>query len=336
MLALALLQMLVSVIRFVDGPVPAVTEMNSLFLVLCWLDLMVLCLVEILSYVRWHRRAVEEAESRGTLYPTKSHRLLQGGSLILVTVGLLLWIGSTVGSRMFSITVASLVYMGVLILIVHGCSKLLKKWKVSAQMNILITILVDVGLAFAMITCISVLVVQNDWGVPKPVDTYEVHGITMRVYEDELPLQVEDLMDVTSEDYSRKLQTSKTVLAERYICDQEHRRDRQEQPDLNYTLVICRVGWLTDHCWNSWIKDLGGIREDVPPKVDRQVAPSYYDWLKAEDPIPWGADVVYRRYFDEDPTSTWLIRWGDRFVKLRFDEELTDQQKAVIGDLLKP
>ena len=333
-LALALLQMLVSVIRFVDGPVPAVTEMNSLFLVLCWADLMVLCLVEITSYVRWHRRAVEEAESSGILYPTRSHRFLQGFSLLLVTGGLLLWVGSPVGSRMFSITVASLIYMGILIVLVHGCSNLLKKWKVSAQMNILITILVDVGLAIAMITCISALVIRNDWGVPKPVDTYEVHGITMRVYEDELPLQVEDLMDVTSEDYSRQLQTSKTFLAERYICDQEHRRDRQKQPDLNYTLVVCRAGWLTDHCWNSWIKDLGGIRTESPPIADHQVASGYYDWLKAEDPTPWGADAVYRRYFEADPSATWLIRWGDTFVKLRFDEELTDGQKAVIGKLL--
>ena len=55
-----------------------------------------------------------------------------------------------------------------------------------------------------------------------------------------------------------------------------------------------------------------------------------------EDPVPWGAEAAYRRYYDEDPGDSWLLVWPGRTASVSPDAEPADTQKALISARLAP
>lgn len=55
-----------------------------------------------------------------------------------------------------------------------------------------------------------------------------------------------------------------------------------------------------------------------------------------EDPAPWGAEAVYRRYYDEDPNNSWLLVWLGRAAAVSLDDVPTEEQKALISARLAP
>ena len=55
-----------------------------------------------------------------------------------------------------------------------------------------------------------------------------------------------------------------------------------------------------------------------------------------EDPVPWGAEAAYRRYYDEDPGDSWLLVWPGRVASVSPDAEPADAQKALISTRLAP
>ena len=70
---------------------------------------------------------------------------------------------------------------------------LLKKWKVSTNTNRVVTIMVDIVLAFGMMGLITWGVLNLEIPEREPVATYEHHGLTREVYADELPVAVDPL-----------------------------------------------------------------------------------------------------------------------------------------------
>lgn len=58
-------------------------------------------------------------------------------------------------------------------------------------------------------------------------------------------------------------------------------------------------------------------------------------WQKT-DPMPWGAEAVWRRYLDGAPTDTWLLCWPGQIAELELDGEPDEAQMAVAGAALAP
>ena len=320
---LGLMQMLMWLVTFFENPIDILADYTGWFRVLCWGNLLLLCAVELISYYRWHGKAVCMAKESGILYPTKSRRGFQMISLVLVFAALILWITFMQSHRVKVITLLMFGYMVVLLTAVNGCRLLLKKWKVSTNTNRVITILVDVVLAFGMMGLLTWGVLKMDLHDRQPVDVYEYYGMTREVYADELPVAVEDLMDVDPAGYSRELKTKETVLAAIYDADQNGRRDwAGDRPNMNYRFVICKVPAWTDWLWDCWMEDY----------------PRLGDSLVEMDPGPWGAEEAYREWTGSpeggDFTYTWIVRWEDRFLRLNAYWELTTEQMEIIGNYL--
>ena len=54
------------------------------------------------------------------------------------------------------------------------------------------------------------------------------------------------------------------------------------------------------------------------------------------DAAPWGANEVYRRYYrDGEPMDRYLLCFDDRIVDFQPDWEMTPEQMAIAGELLK-
>ena len=313
---LGVLQMVMWLVELFENPVALLSDYGGLFRCVCWLNLILLCAVELVSYYRWHKKAVQAAEESGILYPTRSHRSFQAVCLASTIGSLLAYMALLQSKRVMTILLLTYVYMILMFLGVNGCRMLLKKLQVSTGTNRIVTLIVDVVLAFAMMGLLTWGVMKIDVQDREPVDTYEKYGLIREVYADELPLSVEDLVNADPAGYSKVLEVQETFLAAVYDGDQDSRGDWEvEQPDLSYRLAVSKIPVLTKWFWNGWIEDYRGVLVEI-------------------DPTPWRAAEAYRVYSGGEPGYTWYVRWEDRFVRLTAYWELTADQMAVIGEKL--
>lgn len=317
---LGLMQMTMWLVDLFENPVNVLADYTGWFRAICWCNLLALCTVEVVAYFLWHKKARRIAEETGALYPTRSRRGFQMLSLAFAFTALILWVTFMQSRRVKIITLLMYGYMVVLFAAVNGCRLLLKKWKVSTNTNRVITILVDVVLAFGMMGLLTWGVLRMDIQDRRPIATYEYHGLTREVYADELPVTVEDLLEVNVAGYSKELEAKETPLAAVYDASQRERRDMEldQQPTMDYRLAVVKIPAWTKWCWNGWIEDY--------PRGDEKLVPV--------DPAPWGAEEAYREFYGADFSYTWFIRWEDRFVRLSAYWELTEEQMAIIGEKL--
>ncbi len=132
------------------------------------------------------------------------HKAVKKGFLYAIIVVMLLGLGLTILTldgvfigivAFFSIVMVLVITVGVL-----GISKWMKKKKVSARVNGFVTFASAVILALAFTGILIWGVISNiDTFRKEPAETYEYKGHTFEVYDDELPLRIEDLMEVDLE-----------------------------------------------------------------------------------------------------------------------------------------
>ena len=319
---LGLLYTIMWLVSFFENPVGILADYGGWFRAISFVNLVLLCAVELISYYCWHKKAVAVAEETGQLHPTRSHRVFQTISLIIVIGSLLLWFLTMQSKRTKVIAAMSFFNMTLLILAVQGCQQLLKKLKVSKTKNKVITLVFDFALAFLLMGMLPNLIMRMDLSERAPVDTYVYHGSVREVYNDPLPVCVEDLLAVDPAGYSKELDVQKTVIAAIYDGSQRERRDSDlELPDLDYRLVISEIPSWTAFFWNGWIEDYAPKKSVWTP----------YRYLEEQDPEPWSAVEAQRSCNRDGEQQEWLIRWEDRFVRLTADWELTEEQMKIIA-----
>ena len=317
---LGLFQLIVWLVTFLENPALILADYGGWFRFISFANLLVLSAVELISYYTWHKKAVRLAEETGQLYPTQSHRIFQMVSLIIIVGALILWVFLMQSRRMKVTLFLSLLNMTLLVAAVQGCQELLKKLKVSKTKNKVITLTVDFVLAFLLIGMLPNWIIRMDLSDKTPVDTYVLYGRERHVYNDPLPVCVEDLLEVDPAGYSKELETKRTVLAAYYDAFQSGRRDWEtDLPWLEYRLVILEIPSWTEFCWNGWIEN---YETEMP----------FYRRLEKLDAASWKAEEAYRAFDRDGNEKEWLVRWKDRFVRLTADWELTEEQMSILAE----
>lgn len=329
LLAVAVLNAGLTVWRLSGDPIGVLSSPANLFTSLCWVLIVALVGVELVSYFRWHRKAVLAAE-QGEFLETGSHRKLQAGALALIAAGTVWFILSTAlsGSRM--ITVMSLVlffvYVPMLFLLIWGLRKWLKHMKMPAKINMIIT------LAAALVTACAFLGVmtfglifgaERGWWWKDPE-------------QDRPPLTVEDLLDPGYDGYELRCAREGTPLLGRIYVQQdppislakEDRARYKELPSINYTWVQVRAPFLYGLCLDS-------LRYDNDDREDDRVPEGSKRYYEPDDPAPWGADRAFRWIIqDIGPRDIYLLCYPDRILEVGFSWAPTPEQMAVVGETL--
>ena len=286
---LSILQMITLTGNHLSRPIELFTQTTGPFGGFVWMLLLLLSIVELTTYYRWRKKALRLAEEEGAFLPTKSHPGFQLFTLILVFGGFFLWMASL--NNTAAGLYAGIMFCAIMILfaVVNGTRLLLKKLHVSKTANKVITIAVDIVLAFTLIFGMTAWAVRSGIGQKRPVDTYEYLGREREVYADELPLYVDELMEVNRDDYSREIvQENRGLLGWAFIGFQNGRKDRgNDLPGIWYYVVEIETDWAFEICWEDRLEAYGGVtsKEEMT-----------YPWssgLVAEDPTPWGAEAVY-------------------------------------------
>ena len=305
----------------------------GLFSGVVWSLLLVICVIEVCGYFVWHKKAVKAAE-RGEFLDTRSHVRVQKAIFAVVMIGFAYWLVTTVllgTPLMRTLALVMVAYSTVLILLVNGTKEQLKRWKAPRGVNRTVTILVDFVLAFAMMGAITygVLRASRSGFFDRGLETYEYNGATFTVYHDELPLTVEDLLDIRYDGYIKEHRSEESLLLSQFVMRQHPRFDAEhykEMPNLEYTITEVRLPFLYEFCKNSLLNE----RKDEV--VNGQVVfAEHYDPV---DPAPWRANEAYQLYWSSGYLDKYLLCYESRIIELSLFEEPTPEQMAIAAEKL--
>lgn len=150
--------------------------------------------------------------------------------------------------------------------------------------------------------------------------------MTWVIHQDELPLVVEDLVDVDYDGYIKERRGNTSLLLGQLVMRQSPRFDADNYKDLpwlEYTITLVRVPALYDMCKDRLIYE----QETLHPVRERE--------YKSEPAEPWGANEVYRLYDSEfGVQNDYLLCYDNLLVEISFDLEPTEAQMAIVGKKL--
>lgn len=313
-------------------PVQQLSSASGLLAGLCWVLVLLLAGSELTAYYRWRARAKKAAE-RGEFLATGSRLRLQYFCLAVVAAGLFCYLLSifTSGDRVM-MAVAPLMFLGLglLIALVYGVKQTLRRRKVSASVNRAATVAAAFVLAYALIGGVTfgVLVGMRKGWFTGGQDTYQYHGSAFTVYDDALPLAVEDLTGAEyGGSYTREWRDATTFLLARYTARQHPRLDAEgytDLPRLEYTVTLVKVPALYGLCRRSLLAEYDGSDEYWRGRA-----------YTAQDAAPWGAEEAYRVTDPEyGAWDIYLLCYPDRLVEFCPSWELTPEQMALVGERL--
>lgn len=333
LLALSVLQATLFVSELLGDPIGLLSSTTQLSTGFCWALLFLICMVELCGYYRWHRKAVKAAEN-GEFLDTRSHALFQKIGLAAAVIALIyVFINViSVGDRMMqTIYTLMLAYMITLIVVVNAVKKLMKRKKASRTANLTVTLIVDVVLAFVMMGAIVFGTLKaSQAGLFNPgAETYEHNGSTWILYQDELPLYVEDLQDVKFDGYIRENRHDESIFLGQKVVRQHPRHDTGNPvnvPEMSYTLTIIKVPALYDLCKESILNK----RSDTV--VEEGII--FVDHYEEIDAAPWLAEEAYQLHWSEGILNKYLLCYEDRIVEIDFDWEPTETQMRIVAEKL--
>lgn len=321
--------------RLLKDPIDMLSSTIALLAMMCWVLMFLLIGVEVIGYLLWHRKAVLAAE-RGEFLESKSHRSLQNACLAVVTLGLAYYFVSTFVSgnqQMIVIMVVMLCFYGPgLFLLVNGIKGLLKRQKVSASVNRVVTFVGSVVLGVVLITFVTggIMGASARGWLGGDQETYEYDGRTYTLDRAPLPLALDDLLDGNFDYYTRRRQDEQTFLLGQCTVNQWPIGPVELFPEriyLDYEIILVKAPFLYDLCREAKLHERDGWS-------------SYRDegryCYESADPAPWGAEEAYRWIRGDVPSNQFLLFYPERIVEisLDWDGEPAPEQMALVGERL--
>ena len=308
-----------------NHPTDFLANPGSLSTLALWPLVSLLCATEIASYFLWRRKARRIADEEGRFTPTRGHRRLRL-TFDLLSDACLVSLFFSVSPRIALLLIGVLVVLLALQGLLAGLRHLMRCTGWSTEVNRLVTQILSFLVAFAVIGGVN-------WGAVRLIreepwrETYTWQGEKYDVHPIGLPLTLEDLTGESYEHVSRDLIETRTYFLSRQSC-----REVVGQPQLtlSYEVTDIRRPWLRDMVIRDYLENT-----DLVGYIGTHKLTIHRSW-EPEAPAAWGADAAYRRYWGSEhgPTSEFLLFYGDRIVEFKPGRELTDAQRAMVGEIL--
>ena len=330
-LILAVMQIGLATQRFSWDPLTELLSLPSMLATLSWSLDVVFWTILLGVYFHWHIRA-KKAAMDGLFLETKStdgFQFLMLGTTTLALICMYLSFGSwTV------LLVGLLMVVGILGLtaVMVWMSNCMKKRNVSAKTNRLITY--AFAIVMSLVLCggviwlvVSVRMQEND--KTAEAETYEYNGWTYYVYDDPIPLRIEDLIKTDYAGYSYEIiSDASSPLLSRYEARQKTRYDALHEPEMQYRIVHVKVSFLY-----NWVLEM------MLEEFDHNYAyPDEPDWKddRSIDSNPWGAEQAYQLYLGDEAHYRYLLCYDDRIIEIDLDWEPTTEDMAIVNQKLNP
>lgn len=320
--------------RMKDDPIEYLSNPFYLYSIPLYAALLVASIHEIIYHFVWHKKAKKAAEDDGVFLPLKSKPLASYSMLAFSALCMLLaYSGFRTSNRTI---VIALVYLAIMLLVFaigNGIKAALKRKGASRGFNLIVSTGTVTLLTFVALALLCTAIITGDftlWGEKQPIATYDINGWTMEVYDDPLPLEIEDLSDVDAI-WSKEADYQETFLASyrKYNQDFVHieGNDAGETKDLQYNIIDVKVPFLFDFMKQAILNS----RQDEVH--DDFIFTDHYEQI---DPTIWQADDAYQVYWSDSLLNTYLLCWDNRIVEIKFYWEPTPDQITIAIEKLKP
>lgn len=150
-LVAALLNGFPRVFDLIKNPITFLKTNLSLFVIFSVIIVLIMAAAELGGYFIWRARALKAARRDGSFIPTQGNRPLIFILLYLFIAAFLFLILVERNSFFSAAILISMGYYLAILILVHGISFLMKRKKVDAGTNVIVTIIMCVVLSFAMI-----------------------------------------------------------------------------------------------------------------------------------------------------------------------------------------
>ena len=330
-LVLAVMQIGLAAQRFSWDPMTELLSLPSMLATLFWILDVVFWTVLLGMYYHWHLRA-RKAAIDGQFLETKSTDRFQFiilGTSTLALICMYLSFGS-----LSTALVDILMVVGILALtgVMVWMSNRMKQRNVSAKTNRFITYAFAV--VMSLVLCggviwlvVSVRMEEND--KTAQAKTYEYNGWTYYVYDDPIPLRIEDLIETDYEGYSYEIiSDGSSPLLSRYEARQKTRHDALGEPEMQYRIVHVKASFLY-----NWVLDL------MLEEFDHNYAyPDDPNWKedRSIDPEPWGAEKAYQLLLGGEAHERYLLCYDKHIIEIDLNWTPTDNEKVIIAEKLLP
>ena len=290
---------------FYSGPAQYFSGFSWMMLPI-WCGLLAIYLLELGRYLLWYRKAKRRAEE-GLMTPSPNSGWVQVLAVVLLIIILLSWgLSSDMRGVVFTM-LAMLLGVGILSVLL---SKILKRWRVSAKVNLLITCGVSVILSLLLVGGgITTDILTRDRA--ENTATYEYEGRTFTRHTDDIPLRLEDVGYPAAED-STSLDVQRSPLVTHRVAFQRPRLDNLSREELLYVIADIKLGLLWQPSLDYYLQEAGAPAES--------------------DPAPWDCDRAWRRA--DEFGVTYVLAKGRTLVYLELETDFTHQQKALAAEKL--
>jgi len=318
--------------QLLRDPVEYLSDSFNLYQLPIWLLLLATSLYEIWMYFSWSRKAVRAAEEDGVFLSL--HSRAKVGNLLAVTAWLFVLLAFGASGTSFTFILIWGAVMFTIRLIADTILKCLKKRGAPRWVNMLLS----TGSIFLLATLFTGILVAvlvgggysfRNQEEHQPVGTYEYHGREMEIYDDPLPLVIEDLMADAKGNWSKEMDLQGTGLVVRAEYDQKPLwTEPKETQQLRYSVIDIKVPFLYDFIKQSILDS----RQDIVLEEEDRVFMDHYEPI---DPTPWGAQAAYQAWFSRSALNEYLLCWEDRIVEIKFYWEPTQEQIKTAAEILR-
>lgn len=327
--ALALVQIALQLGQLISFPLTYLSMPTNVFNWLCEIILLAMCLVETVGYFIWYRKAKAAAEN-GEFVETKGHRNAQLLFLGVICLSLLVLLCS-LEKKIVVVMLIALVGMSGMVSGIFGLHAWLKKKGHSTNTNRAVTIGATALLTLAMIPLIlvgTIGIMQSDFMKDdRVVGTCKWEGWEFDIYADEIPLKVEHLMEVDTENYSYEARPQKSPLLQKVEYSQRM-CGISDKPDLSYTVYTTDLIFI----WNI-VRDELLKPGDYVSEID-EAGEEYYDEYFAVDAAPWGAVEAWQKKCLSYEYRDYVLIYEDSMIHIRPGWDMTVEQMQTAGSIL--
>lgn len=305
--------------QFQHDPLKFLSSPLLLAQVPAWLLLIVSRVWELSSYYIWHHHAVQDAQN-GNFRELKTAHSVPWILAVLSFLNLLAAFLSTHSGwkiQAFAIGV-------ILVVMVSGnvCKAVLKKRGVSRGVNRTVSVLVVTVVDVVLLVGISFMMLQHGFLKDrKPAEIYKEGDWERSVYQDSIPLRVEDLYGTYDLRWSSQAEGSSTFLLECTEYLQWPLTEDRTVPSISYRVIDVKRPVLYEFTRNTL---LNSDRQRIWPDSGMMQ-------VQAD---PWKARQAWQLQRDGEAQERYLLCYDNRFVQISFDEPVTQEQKMTVGRLL--
>ena len=281
-------------------------------------------------YVHWYKRAKKAVEQGDFCPEPKGYRYFSRVAWYVVAALFLGAMGANSGGGA-GFMILYLAGILLLVFIVQKVKEYCKEAGMSKGANLAVTLIVDAILAIAMTAGITKAAMLFDWnstGEPDAVEFYDIGKRSYMIYEEELPLYIEDLMEVDYEKRSCYAKENSSIL----LGHSEYRETmlvpNVKEPiamALYYEVITVKADWLYDFAMEAFYKqEFRYAEEGEREKTEYRPA---YESEKGR---------LYRQYYEGLPVAyEWLMLSENKIVPITiFAEELSEVQMETIVSAL--